>query len=225
MKIEILTIFPDLFQSFLQSSLIGKAIEKNLIEVRCTNIRDFADPPHFKVDDTPYGGGAGMVMKPEPLARAITAARARLPKAFVVLFTPAGHVFTQSHAIEFAAVEEVIFVCGRYEGVDERVIENHIDVEMSIGDYILMGGEVPAMVVIEATARLLPGVLGNAESPERESFADSLLEAPQYTRPPEFEGEKVPPALLSGNHAEIEKWRKAQALARTRERRPDLLEK
>jgi tRNA (guanine37-N1)-methyltransferase len=225
MRIEILTLFPDIFEGFLKSSLVGKAIARNLLQASLVNIRDFADPPHYSVDDTPYGGGPGMVMKAEPLLRAIRASRARLPDAKVILLSASGRPFKQSLARDFSNEQELILVCGRYEGVDERVIELEVDEEVSIGDFVLMGGEVPAMVLIEATLRLRDLVLGNAESAVTESFAgdDVLLEAPQYTRPPEIEGLKVPDILLSGNHKKIADWRHDTALERTRERRPDLI--
>jgi tRNA (guanine37-N1)-methyltransferase len=225
MRIEILTLFPEIFDGFLKSSLVGKAIARGLLQASLVNIRDFADPPHFSVDDTPYGGGPGMVMKAEPLLRAIRSSRERLPGAKVILLSASGRPFKQTLASEFSGEGELILVCGRYEGVDERVIELEIDEEISIGDFVLMGGEVPAMVLIEATLRLKDLVLGNAESAVTESFAgtDTLLEAPQYTRPPEIEGLRVPDILLSGNHKKIADWRHETALKRTRERRPDLL--
>jgi tRNA (guanine37-N1)-methyltransferase len=227
MKIQVLTIFPELFQDFTRSSLIGKAQERNLITLSVTDIRSFAEPPHFCVDDSPYGGGAGMVMKPEPLAKAIEDAKSELPRAKVVLLSPSGTRFSQQKAVALSGLEELILVCGRYEGVDERVVELYVDEEISIGDYVLMGGELPAMVVIEATVRLIDNVIGNSESLAQESFNTSdeglLLEAPQYTRPPEFKGHKVPEVLLSGNHQKIQEWRRNQARQRTAARRPELL--
>jgi len=229
MHIIILTIFPELFTSFLGASLIGKARQSGKLTVTCENIRDYASPPHYHVDDMPYGGGAGMVMKPEPLAAAIEAARGRIPGAPVILLSPAGEVFTQTTALELSRVPGLILVCGRYEGVDQRVIDLLVDREVSIGDYVLMGGEVGAMVVIEATARLIPEVVGNSESILHESFSagdgTGPLEAPHYTRPPEFRGHRVPDTLLSGNHARIAEWRKEQSTARTAARRPDLVKK
>ncbi len=223
MKIEILTIFPDLFSGFLASSLIGKARAKGGIEVVTTDIRRYAEPPHFHVDDTPYGGGAGMLMKPEPLCRAIEDAKARLPRARVILLSASGVSFKQSTARRLSALPELILVCGRYEGIDQRVVDLLVDEQISIGDYVLMGGEVPAMVVIEACTRLITGVVGNEESIEHESFdgksSDAVLEAPQYTRPPEFRGLKVPEVLLSGNHQKIATWRLEQSRELTKRRR------
>ncbi len=225
MEVAVLTLFPRLIAGPLAESLLGKAQEKELLRVRVMDIRDFATGKHRVTDDVPYGGGAGMVMKPEPLVAAIEAARAALPGARVVLLSPQGARFDQRRAEELAAFERLVLVCGRYEGVDERVLA-YVDEELSLGDFVLQGGEVAALAVIEAAARLVPGVLGNRESAARESFAgEALLEGPQYTRPPEFRGAGVPDALLSGDHARIERWRRRQALVRTRERRPDLFEK
>ena len=228
MKIEVLTLFPGLFQGFVDSSLISRSRQRGLLKLSFLNIRDFAAPPHYQVDDTPYGGGAGMLMKPEPLAAAIENAKTHLTEAKTVLLTPTGRLFNQDIAEEYAALSELILVCGRYEGVDQRVIDRLIDDEISMGDYVLMGGEVPAMAVIEAVARLRTDILGNSESVKKESFSKDpsgmrLLESPQYTRPAEFRGDRVPPVLLSGDHKEIEKWKHAQALALTKRRRPDLL--
>lgn len=228
MKIALVSIFPELFESFISCSLIKKAIDKSLLSFSFFQIRDFSSPPHFQVDDTPYGGGPGMVMKAEPLFEAITKAKEALPKAKVILMTPRGAVFNQQGAASIAGEEEIIFVCGRYEGVDERVIELLVDHEISIGDFVIMGGEVASMAVIEAVVRLIPGVIGNDESTRSESFNEgfgSLLEAPQYTRPPEFQGKKVPEVLLGGNHQEIKKWREQRSLELTKERRPELLDK
>lgn len=228
MRIEILTIFPDIFSGFLSGSLIGKAIERELLTVALTNFRDFADPPHHQVDDTPYGGGAGMVLRPEPLVRAIRDARARLPNAPVILLSASGSRFTQGHAQDLSGLAEMILVCGRYEGVDQRAIDLEIDQELSIGDYVLMGGEVGAMVLIEATTRLIGGVLGNNESIEHESFSTEstphLIEGPHFTRPAEFEGHKVPEVLLSGDHKKISAWRHEQSLKSTQSKRPDLFD-
>ena len=230
MKIEVLTIFPDMFRSFLETSLIEKAISRGALEVYLTDIRSFATPPHMKVDDEPYGGGAGMVLKPEPLYDAIQEAKKRLPDAPVVYLSPGGTPFTQTTAEQCSKKSGLILVCGRYEGVDQRVLELLVDAEWSIGDYVLMGGEVPAMVVIEAVTRLCDNVLGNQESTVCESFAKDargaqFLEAPQYTRPPVFKDLAVPDALLSGNHKLIDTWRHEQALEKTKRVRPDLLEK
>jgi len=224
-EVAVLTLFPRLIAGPLAESLLGKAQEKELLRVRVMDIRDFASGRHRVTDDVPYGGGAGMVMKPEPLVAAIEAAREALPGARVVLLSPQGARFDQRKAEELAAVERLVLVCGRYEGIDERVLA-YVDEELSLGDFVLQGGEVAALAVIEAAARLVPGVLGNRESAALESFAgEALLEGPQYTRPPEFRGAGVPEALLSGDHARIARWRRRQALLRTRERRPDLFEK
>lgn len=228
MEIHILTIFPEVFNSFLSTSLIAKARERNLVNFTVTDIREFADPPHFKVDDPPYGGGAGMVLMPEPLARAIEAAKKRLPKAKVLLLSASGTTFSQPKAAELSKEEALILVCGRYEGVDQRVIDLLVNEEISLGDYLLMGGEVASMAIIEATTRLIPGVLGNETSAITESFSatpsgKTLLEAPQYTRPADFRGIKVPPVLLSGDHSKIDAWRNETAISVTKIKRPDLL--
>lgn len=227
MEIEVLTIFPELFANFLDSSLIGKARERGVIKIRTLDIRNFAPLPHRRVDDSPYGGGAGMVMKPEPLAAAIHDAKSRLPSARVVLLTPSGEIFQQRLAVALGKLPALILVCGRYEGIDQRFIDRYVDQEISIGDYVLMGGELPAMVVIEAAVRHVASVIGNESSLDQESFNTDenglLLEAPHYTRPPEFEGLSIPAVLTSGNHKEIARWRYEQALARTQARRPELL--
>lgn len=225
MKVQILTIFPEIFKSFLETSLIKTAIERDLLAVTATNIRTFAAPPHNKVDDTPYGGGAGMTMKPEPLYDAVQHAKKLLPKAKVYLLSPRGERFSQAKAEALSKDPEAILICGRYEGVDERVVELCVDEEISIGDFVLMGGEVAVMAILEATTRLIPGVVGNSESIASESFCGKhkLLESPQYTRPPEFLGKKVPDVLLSGNHEQIAKWRMEQSVAITKIRRPDLI--
>ena len=223
MKIEVLTLFPEIFSGFLEGSLVGKAIERSLIEIRLTQIRDFADPPHFKVDDTPYGGGAGMVMKPEPLVRAIRDARGRLPDAKVVLLAASGRRCTQATCQAHSSGSELILVCGRYEGVDQRVIDLCVDEELAVGDFVQMGGEVPAMALIEGITRLIPGVLGNADSAVQESFSANSLEAAQYTRPAEFEGLLVPEILLSGDHRKIAAWREEQSKLITQKKRPDLV--
>jgi tRNA (guanine37-N1)-methyltransferase len=219
-NVEILTIFPQIFDSFLSTSLVGKAVTKGVFSPTVTDIRSFAEPPHFKVDDTPYGGGPGMVMSVPPLVQAIESAKSRLPLAHVVLFSPAGEVFTQKKAVELSRRDNIILVCGRYEGIDQRVVDSSVDEELSIGEYVLMGGEVPAMVVIEAGLRLRPDAIHNSLSIENESFSaqmekGALLEAPQYTRPEEFRGMRVPDVLLSGNHKEIEKWRLEQSKIRS----------
>lgn len=228
MKVEILTVLPEIFDGFLGTGIIKRAQDKNQLHVHLVNIRNFAAPPHFHVDDAPYGGGAGMVMKPEPLAEAIEDSKKRLPHARVILLSPGGQPFTQIKAKELSETDELILICGRYEGIDERIVELFVDEEISIGDYVLMGGEVPAMVLIESSARFVPGVLGNTQSIEEDSFAvgrdiERALEGPQYTRPPEFRGRPVPEVLLSGNHDKIRTWREEVSLERTKRRRPDLI--
>ena len=223
LSVEVLTLFPRMVAAPLEESILGKAREKGLLRVQVTDIREFAEGKHRVTDDVPYGGGAGMVMKPEPLVCAIEAAKARVPSARVVLMSPQGRRFDQRKAQELSQREALILVCGRYEGVDERVLP-FVDEEISLGDFVITGGEFAALAIIDAMARLVPGVLGNAESPLQESFAgEGLLEGPQYTRPPEFRGSRVPEVLLSGDHAKIAAWRREQALHRTRDRRPDLL--
>ncbi len=223
MKFQILTLFPAMFQGPLTESILRRGVESGAIGVELHNIRDYATDRHKTVDDAPYGGGAGMVMKVEPLSACIEAVKRAAPKARVILTSPRGEPFTQAVAQELAAEEGVIILCGRYEGIDERVRELYVDRELSIGDFVLTGGELAAMVIVDAVARLVPGVLGSEESALDESFSDGLLEYPQYTRPPEFRGLSVPPVLLSGNHREIGRWRRRQALRQTMERRPDLL--
>lgn len=211
MTIQIITLFPGMFEGVLGTSMLRKAQEKNLVEYNLINLRDFGLGPRKQVDDTPYGGGSGMVLKPEPLFAATEHAKKKDPDAQVLLMTPRGEQFNQEMAREFAATEAgLIIICGRYEGYDER-ITSIVDKQISIGDYVLTGGELPAMVIIDAVTRLIPGVLGGETSAERESFSDAgVVEYPQYTRPEEFHGLKVPEVLLSGNHAEIEAWRRAQ---------------
>jgi tRNA (guanine37-N1)-methyltransferase len=221
LSVEVLTLFPRMIAAPIDESILGKAQGKGLLRVAVTDIREFAAGKHRVTDDVPYGGGAGMVMKPEPLVGAIEAARARQPGGHVVLLSPQGQPLSQRKVQELVAREKLVLVCGRYEGVDERVLE-WIDEEISLGDFVLAGGEFAALAVIDAMARLVPGVLGNAESAVRESFSAGLLEGPQYTRPPEFRGRKVPEVLLSGDHAKIARWRREQAEERTRQRRPDL---
>jgi tRNA (guanine37-N1)-methyltransferase len=217
--IEVITIFPELFPGPLGASIPGRALERGLAELRARDLREWGLGRHRSVDDYPYGGGAGMIMRPEPIAAALRALANE--KTTRILLDPGGVTFTQSIAHELAAAEHLLFVCPRYEGVDHRVREM-VDLELSIGDYVLSGGEVPAMVVIDAVLRLLPGAI-DADSVTDESFAAGLLEYPQFTRPPDFEGKQVPEVLLSGHHAEIEKWRREQASMRTRSRRPDLI--
>lgn len=223
LTVEIVTLFPELFDSLLGASLLGKAIAAGLVAVHRTNPRDFAAGRHKNVDDAPYGGGPGMVMRPEPLTAAVEHAIAARGPAHRVLLSPAGRLFDQARAEAFAARGRLLLVCGRYEGIDERVAELCADEVLSIGDYVLSGGEVAAAVIVEAVARLVPGVLGKGESAEDESFSRARLEYPHYTRPPSFRGRDVPPVLLSGDHAAVAAWRARQALERTRERRPDLL--
>jgi tRNA (guanine37-N1)-methyltransferase len=221
---EILTLFPGMIRGYAGESILGKAAERKLLEVTVTDIRDFASGKHRNTDDTPYGGGAGMVMKVEPLVGAIEAAKARLPGAPVILLTPRGPKFDQAKARALAAQGAMVLVCGRYEGIDERVTF-FIDEELSLGDFILTGGELGALCVLDAVARLVPGVLGNAESLATESFESGLLEFPQYTRPPEFRGLAVPEVLQSGDHQRIARWRRWHSLQLTRARRPELFEK
>ncbi len=227
MRIQVLTLFPELFERFVEIGLVGQACKSGAVTIEPTHLRTFAVNTHGQVDDSPSGGGSGMVLRPDAVVPAIEAAKAKDSAAKVVLFTPRGKPFTQKIAHQLAdGVQKsgggFIFICCRYEGIDERVVEDYVDLELSIGDYVLMGGEVPAMACIEAVTRLLPGVLGNPESIRQESFEGPLLEHPQYTKPAEFRGKKVPDVLLSGNHAEIEKWRKEQAMQSTLLRRPDL---
>jgi len=224
LSVEVLTLFPRMIAAPIEESLLGKARKTGLVSVQVTDIRDFAAGKHRVTDDVPYGGGAGMVMKPEPLVAAIEAARARLPGAHVVLLSPQGRRFDQPLAQKLLEREKLVLVCGRYEGVDERVL-NFVDEEISLGDFVLSGGEFAALALIDAVARLVPGVMGNDLSAQVESFKEGLLEGPHYTRPPEFRGLKVPEVLLSGDHQRIARWRQEQALLRTRERRPDLLKK
>ncbi len=225
MRFDILTLFPNMFSSPLQESILGRAIEKGFIQVRTINIRDFALNKHQVVDDTPYGGGQGMVMKVEPIARAIESVKSQNPSAWTVYLTPQGKQFNQDICRGLSSRSHLILLCGRYEGVDERVKELFVDEEISIGDYVLTGGELAAMVMIDAVSRLLPGVLGSDRSAEEDSFFNSLLEYPQYTRPFDFKGRCVPEILLSGNHSAISLWRRKEALRRTSVRRPDLLVK
>ncbi len=223
LEVDILTLFPRACAGYLGESILGKAQESGLLEARVTDIREHAAGKHRVCDDAPYGGGAGMVMKPEPLTEAIEAARARLPGAWVVLTSPRGERLTQALARRVAEHGRLILVCGRYEGVDERVTRA-VDMEVSIGDFVLTGGELAALCVVDAAARLVPGVLGNEASAGAESFAgeEGLLEHPHFTRPPEYRGMKVPEVLLSGDHRRIERWRRREALRVTRDRRPDL---
>jgi tRNA (guanine-N1)-methyltransferase len=223
-KIDILTLFPEMFEGVLGSSILGKAREKGIVEYRLINFRDYAGNKHGSVDDAPYGGGGGMVLKPEPLFAAVDALlEGASERPRILLMCPQGEPFTQRKAEELARENRLVFICGHYEGFDERIREHLATDEISIGDYVLTGGELPAMVVIDSVVRLLPGALGNENSSVTDSFSTGLLEYPQYTRPAEFRGWKVPDVLLSGHHEEIAKWRRQQALKRTWQRRRDLL--
>lgn len=226
MRVEILTTLPQVVEGYVGESILGRARKKGIVEVEAVNIRDFTEDRHKTTDDAPFGGGPGMVMKCEPVFAAVESLVSRRAgtKPRILLMTPQGRRFDQKMAEELARENHVIIICGRYEGVDERIREHLVTDEVSIGDYVLTGGELAAMVITDAVSRLLPGVLGDEASPESESFSSGLLEYPQYTRPAEFRGHRVPEVLLSGNHAEIEKWRREQALKRTLDRRPDLLE-
>jgi tRNA (guanine37-N1)-methyltransferase len=224
MRIDLLTLFPEFFLSPLNQSMLRRAQELGKVEFRVINIRDFAGDRHKVTDDRPFGGGPGMVMKPEPLVAAIRRVREEDPDTKVILLSPAGRLFDQETAGQLAQGPALLLLCGHYEGVDERV-RHFIDDEISIGDYVLTGGEIPALVVVDAVTRLIPGVLGNEEAAAEESFQTGLLEYPHYTRPREFEGHPVPEVLLSGDHARIARWRREQALRRTRALRPELLEK
>ena len=223
MHFHILTIFPDWFLSPLSAGLLKKARDKRVLSFTIHNLRDYAPGKHRSTDDAPYGGGRGMVMSPEPLVAAIESVHSKLPAARRILLSPQGPRLSQPKAVELAGCPALVLVCGRYEGVDERV-RAFVDEEISIGDYIVGGGEVAALVVIDAVARLVPGVIGRRESAEDESFTTGLLEYPQYTRPEEFRGMRVPGVLLSGHHGEVTRWRRRQSLLRTKARRPDLLE-
>jgi len=225
MKIDIVSLFPPMFEAVTGYGVTGRAVEKGLLELRVWNPRDFTTDPYRRVDERPYGGGPGMVMLPGPLKLALGAARAANPQAKVLYLSPQGRKLDQAGVLELSGRAEMILLAGRYEGVDERLIEMEVDEEWSIGDYVLSGGELAAMVMVDAIARQLPGVLGHEDSASEDSFAGGLLDCPHYTRPEEFEGRRVPEVLLSGNHAAIRRWRLKQMLGRTSERRPDLLEK
>ncbi len=224
MEFTVLTLFPDLVQAFFEHGMIGRAIRQHLIAGETIQIRDFATDRHHTVDDRPYGGGCGMIMKPEPLSDAISLAKKKSPGATVILMTPQGERFHQQMALDLAREETaLIFVCGRYEGIDERIITRYVDREISVGDYVMTGGELASMVIMDAVARLIPGVLGGEDSSTSDSFMDHRLEHAQYTRPESFLGDRVPEVLLSGNHGRIQRWRIRSSLARTFVRRPDLL--
>lgn len=223
MNINVLSLFPPMFEGVFQHSIMKKAQEKNAVSLNVVDIREFADNKR-QVDDYPFGGGAGMVLKPEPIFNAVESLTQQ-SKPRVILMCPQGERFTQQKAEELAGEQELVFICGHYEGYDERIREHLVTDEISIGDFVLTGGELAAMTVIDSVVRLLPGVLGNADSPVRDSFSTGFLEHPQYTRPAEFRGWKVPDVLTSGNHGKVDLWREEQTLKRTLERRPDLLDK
>ena len=225
MRIDVVTLFPEMFESVLGCSILKRAQDAGLVDIVLTNIRDFASDSYGKIDDKPYGGGSGMVMKPEPLAGAIRAANRKVPSAKTILLTPQGRVFNQKTAHKLASFAGLVLVCGRYEGVDERVSHELIDYEISVGDFVLTGGELAAMVIIDAVTRLIPGTLGGKDAAEKDSFSNGLLEHAHYTRPQTFEGNQVPVVLLSGHHQEIENWRLESSLLRTLLKRADLLHK
>jgi tRNA (guanine37-N1)-methyltransferase len=222
MRFDIITIFPEIFSGVFDFGIVRRAVDAGLIEIQIHDLRDYAPDRHRQVDDRPFGGGAGMVMKPEPLFRAVEAVT-NLEPVRVVLLSPQGRLFSQPVAEEYSQATRLVLVCGRYEGVDERVVEHLITDELSIGDYVLSGGEIPAMVVVDAVTRLIPGALGCAQSAEHESFSSGLLDHPQYTRPADYRGLKPPEVLLSGNHAEIECWRRRKSIEKTLRSRPDLI--
>ncbi|MFQ5691537.1 MAG: tRNA (guanosine(37)-N1)-methyltransferase TrmD [Nitrospinota bacterium] len=224
MIFEVVTIFPRMLDSPLREGILRKAVEKGLLTVRVHDLRAFTDDPYRTTDDYPYGGGGGMVMTPGPFGRAVETIQGAGPHARVILLSPQGRLFTQDRARALAKEERVVLLCGRYEGVDERVRELYVDEEISIGDYVLTGGELPALVVMDAAARMIPGVLGCARSAAEDSFARGALDFPHYTRPETFKGRSVPPVLLSGDHEAIRRWRRREALLRTAQRRPDLIQ-
>jgi tRNA (guanine37-N1)-methyltransferase len=225
MRVDILTLFPDLFSSFLKETILGRAVKKGRVDIRLVDIRSFARGPHRVADDRPYGGGDGMVMKAGPICRALESVDRLENRSRVILLTPQGVPFTQSLAWELSGMEQLILICGRYEGVDERIRAEGVNMELSIGDYVLSGGELAAMVVVDAVSRLVPGVVGGERSTREDTFEDGLLEYPHYTRPRVFKNQEVPSVLLSGDHEKIRRWRRTESLKRTLERRPDLLEK
>jgi tRNA (guanine37-N1)-methyltransferase len=225
MHFDIFSIFPQLLQPYLEASILQRAIDHNLIDIKIHNIRDWTSDRHHTTDDTPYGGGGGMVMKPDPVFEAVESIVGKPPKCPVILMTPQGKPFNQQLARQFAGYAQIVIICGRYEGIDERIRTHLATEEISIGDYVLTGGELPALIIVDAVARLLPGVLGDPDGAEDDSHSNGLLEYPHYTRPPEFRGLKVPDVLLSGNHATIARWRRQQSLLRTYLRRPDLFRK
>ena len=222
-RVNILTIFPEMFESFFSSSILGRAREQGLIDIRTTDIRPYSKSKHHNTDDYPFGGGAGMVMMAQPILDAMAAVRAEYPSARRIYLGPRGKKLTTSLARELAREKELVLLCGHYEGVDQRALDTCVDEEISIGDYILTGGETAAMVLVDCVARFIPGVLGSADSPEEESFSDGLLEYPQYTRPRDLNGMQVPEVLLNGDHAKIRSWRRRESLKATLKHRPDLL--
>lgn len=224
MRFDVFTLLPDAFLPYLQASILQKATERGLLEFHVHNIRDFTHDKHHTTDDMPYGGGGGMVMKPEPVFEAVESTLGTPPACPVIMLTPQGRVFNQQIARDLAQHQQVALICGRYEGIDERIREHLVTDEISIGDYVLTGGELPALILIDAVSRFIPGVLGDPTGAEDDSHASGLLEYPHYTRPPEFRGWRVPDVLLSGDHGKIARWRREQSLRRTRARRPDLLE-
>jgi tRNA (guanine37-N1)-methyltransferase len=223
MRFDVFTLFPETFSPYLQASILQKAAGRGLVEIALHNIRDWAHDKHHTTDDTPYGGGGGMVMKPEPVFEAVETILGSKPACPVILLTPQGRVFNHSVAAELVLHERIALICGRYEGVDERIRAHLVSDEISIGDYVLTGGELPAMILIDAVTRLIPGVLGDPDGAADDSHAAGLLEYPHYTRPPEFRGQAVPEILLSGDHSKIAQWRREQSLLRTLKRRPELL--
>lgn len=221
MRIDILTLFPEMFTNFIDTSIIGRAVNNNIVTINCINIRDFSKDKHRRVDDYPFGGGAGMVMSPEPIYNAVSSVKSE--KSKIIYLTPKGRTYNQDIANNLSLEDHIILLCGHYEGIDNRVVEAYIDDEISIGDYVLTGGEIAAMAVVDSVVRLLPGVLNNQQSFIDESHFNGLLEYPQYTRPRIFNGMEVPEVLLSGNHEKINKWRKYESLKITYERRPDMI--
>jgi tRNA (guanine37-N1)-methyltransferase len=224
-QVDVITIFPDMVRHALDAGIIGRAVSRDVVDITVRDLRDYTTDRHRTVDDVPFGGGPGMVLKPEPLFRAVGAIQAERGAGAVVLMSPQGRALTHDEAARFSRMERLIVICGRYEGVDERVVESLVTDEVSIGDYVLTGGELPALVFVDAVVRLVPGVVGDRQSVAEDSFAAGLLDHPHYTRPAEFEGRKVPPVLVSGHHGAIEKWRRRARLRRTLERRPELLER
>jgi tRNA (guanine37-N1)-methyltransferase len=224
LNIDVLTLFPQFFHSPLECALLGKALEKDLLKIETHNFREFSEFKHSSVDDTPYGGGSGMILRPEPLENCIQSVFEKYPeKPFVIYPSPSGVKLTQNLVEDLSKKESITFICGRYEGIDQRFLEQYVDLEVSIGDYVLAGGEVATLTMIEAISRFIPGVLGNPESLKEESFQENLLEHPQYTKPAVWNNKEVPEVLLSGHHEKIDSWRKELSKKRTSERRPDLI--